>query len=164
MRTIRGIAPVLLALLAACSSGPEHGTLVGDVYVALQTGEEVDVAATPVHLLPDTPELDSALAQVCVRRNREVAAGEAQEAATERAWAEREQLLRSRSRRRVVTSESATFAFDSVPPGEYRIWSHTTVDDDRWSWLHPVRVRGGDSLRVNLSNDNTDENPFRCSW
>jgi hypothetical protein len=171
MRGRRAAAALLAAGLAACG-GDEPGRVVGDVYVALETGEQVDVAATPVRLVDDLPEVDSALAALCARRAQELARLGAPSDSTraaraqleERAWDERARVLSGHVRASAVTSANARFALDSVAPGEYRLWADATVNGERWSWLHPVGVPSGDSLRVNLSNANADENPFRCRW
>lgn len=78
-------------------------------------------------------------------------------AAQEQAWRERERILSAQARRTVTTGAQAEFALDSVPPGRYRLWADTTVGGARWTWLHPVTVRPGDTLRVALSNANSDE-------
>jgi hypothetical protein len=36
------------------------------------------------------------------------------------------------------------------------------VGSDRWTWLEAVTVPDGDSARVDLTNANPDDNPFRC--
>jgi hypothetical protein len=36
------------------------------------------------------------------------------------------------------------------------------LSDRRWTWLAPVRIESGDTVRINLTNDNSDENPLRC--
>jgi hypothetical protein len=174
MKRIGGSLWVVLALVAAaaCGGGPEHGRVAGDVFVALETGEEVNVGGERVHLLPEAAGLDSALASICEQRRRELARVE-QEAdtaraaalrreAVDRAWRSRAELLGSRARQAAVTGADAKFAFDSVPAGEYRVWADARVQGQRWTWLHPIEVRGGDSLRVSLDNANPDEDPFRC--
>ena len=151
-----------------CSGDGEPATLVGDVYIALASGEEVNVAENRVHLVTESAELDSALARVCTRLGEETTGlrRDADSAtlaqASDRAWSERERILSRYVEKTVVTGDNAQFAIDSVPSGKYRLWSEATVDGNRWAWLHPVRVRPGDSVRVNLSNANTDDNPFRC--
>ncbi|HEX5726089.1 MAG TPA: hypothetical protein VFX98_11525 [Longimicrobiaceae bacterium] len=168
-----GSALVVLALgVAACGGEPEPGTVTGDVFVALETGEEVNVAGSRVHLVPEAPEVDSLLAGVCAERQRALAQAEQaadstqvtalRAAAVEQAWQRRAALLGSRSAQSAVTGADARFAFDSVPAGEYRLWTDATVQGDRWTWLHPVEVRGGDSTAVSLDNSNPDEDPFRC--
>ncbi len=145
-------ALALLAALAACGD-PEPGTIVGDVFLAEQMGQEVNLAGAPVHLIPEAEEIDTTLARLCPPR---------QGGAEERAWRERARILRARAQRTVRTNPRAQFVMDSVAPGRYRLWADTTVDGTRWTWLEPVRIRGGDTVRANLSNANPDENPFRC--
>jgi hypothetical protein len=77
------------------------------------------------------------------------------------AWAGRAELLGGLVQVVVSTDSLARFAAE-VPPGRYRLWADTTVGTTRWSWLQPVTLRAGDSVRVNLSNANPDVNPFRC--
>lgn len=164
---------LLLGLLGACSE-PEPGTIVGDLYLALGPGRELNFADTEVRLVEDfdltlIDQLDSLLAPICVERNRRIRSAlgtpgeaEALEGASRWAWAERERLLEGRTLRRVRTSPRATFVFDSVPPGKYRLWADTELEGERWSWLARVSLGPGDSLRVNLSNANVDDNPFVC--
>ena len=155
--------PVLLALsaalvLAACGDSAP-GTVVGDAYIVLESGQEVSFGGLRVGLVPEDETLDTMLARVCPRRN---APAGADSAAQEEAWRRRAQLLSQRAPRAVTASAAAQFAFDSVAPGEYRVWADTAYGGTRWTWLQPVRVRSGDTVRVNLSNANPDENPFRC--
>jgi hypothetical protein len=126
--------------------------IVGDMYLAVDLGNEANLAGARVSLLPDEEELDSALARTCPRDT----AGQAA------AWAARARILGGRATRTVVTDAGAKFTLDSVAPGRYRLWADTTVGKERWTWLHPVRVASGDTTQVVLSNDNPDENPFRC--
>lgn len=166
-----------LALLsaAACTSPPQQpGTVTGYVYVVLATGEQVTNASRQVHLLDDTPALDSALMQVCVGLQREVAAlrsvastapervRELRDSASNRAWEARTRTLQARSLRSVPIDGEAQYVLDSVASGRYRLWADAVVQEERWSWLHPINVRGGDTLTLNLSNANADEDPFRC--
>lgn len=146
------IAGCLLASLAACGE-PAPGTVVGDVFLAEDIGYEVNLAGLPVHLLEDEAEVDSALARICPE---EAGISPAE------AWRERARILGARAVRVDTTDAGARFAMDSVPPGRYLLWADTTVDATHWSWLHPVRVPPGDTVRANLTNANPDENPFRC--
>jgi hypothetical protein len=167
MRLLPHLAYLAL-LLGACTHDAGAGRIVGDAYLVLDSGEEVNIAGRPVRLVEEDPALDSLLARICVERNARTAplrragdsAGVRRE--SERAWRERERTLEERTRRTAVTSPAARFVLDSVPAGRYRLWADAAVGGSRWSWLHPVRVRGADSVRVNLSNANTDDNPFRC--
>lgn len=150
----RACLPVgALALLAACGRG-EPATVAGDAFLAEGLGSEINLAGMPVRLLPDEAELDSALARLCPR-------GGAPEQRS-RAWAQRNQVLGSRTLQTTVTDPEAQFVFDSVPGGRFRLWADTTVEGKRWTWLHRIQARGGDTLRADLSNANSDEDPFRC--
>lgn len=163
------------AFAAACSSGERGpGAVSGDVYVVLASGKHVNVANQPVRLVADDAALDSALTRVCAGLRKDfqgLSAAAATEPArvvelraeaTERAWQARTRTLEARSRHGGQTSVEASFLIDGVPEGRYRIWTDATVGEEYWTWLHPVRVRGGDTLRVSLSNANIDEDPFRC--
>ena len=177
MNDLRSALPAVLALsLAACSSGSRatHGAVAGDVYVALETGENVSAGAAPVHLIAESAELDSVLAAICAQRQKELAGlgaapeslqarlPELRQAASERAWEARGRVLTSRSRGSTVTGADARFAIDSVAAGEYRVWADAVLNGERWTWLEPIEVRGGDTVRVSLGNDNADDDPFNC--
>jgi hypothetical protein len=153
----------------ACSRRPDFGALAGDGYVALATGEQKNVDSRTVRLLPDALALDSALALICLRRQAALdalgdsAAGEAGRAVVERSWQERERLLSSHViPMRIDAGTHGGFAVDSLRAGKYRVWADATVGGERWTWLEPVEVLGGDTARVALSNTNADEDPFRC--
>ena len=158
-----------LVVLAACSRRPSHGALAGDGYVALETGEQVSIDARTVRLLPDALALDSALALICMKRQAELdalgdsAAGQAIRAVSEASWQARERLLSRHVLRIPVAADTGgRFAVDSIGRGKYRVWANATVSGERWSWMAPVEVRGGDTVRVALTNNNADEDPFRC--
>ena len=162
---------LLLSTLAACSRRPSYGALAGDGWVALATGDQKSIDSRTVRLLPDAGSIDTTLAQtVCYERQRVLeavaegpAAVDTAKAATERAWAHRGALLARRSLRiPVAPGAEGKFAVDSIGAGRYRVWADATVNGERWSWLVPVEVKGGDTVRVTLSNDNADEDPFRC--
>jgi hypothetical protein len=138
-------------VLSACGE-KAPGVIAGDVYLAVDLGNEANLAGARISLLADEVEIDSALAKTCPRDM----AGQGA------AWAARARILDARVRRSVVTDAGAKFTLDSVPPGRYRLWADTTVGKERWTWLHPVKVASGDTTQVVLSNDNPDENPFRC--
>jgi hypothetical protein len=145
---------------AACGGGESRpGTLVGDAYIVLETGQEVSLAGMRVGLVPESETLDSLISQACPRRE---GAGAPDSAAQERAWAERARILSAQASRTTSTDVAARYAIDSVAPGEYRIWADTAYGGTRWTWLAPVTVEAGDTARVALSNANPDENPFRC--
>ena len=161
----------LLALAAsgACSRRPSYGALAGDGYVALATGEQKNVDARTVRLLPDALALDSALALICLRRQAALdalgdsAAGQAGRAVADTAWQARDRLLSSHTLPlRIDDGPAGGFAVDSLRAGTYRVWANATVGGERWTWLEPVEVLGGDTVHVTLSNTNADEDPFRC--
>lgn len=153
----RALLVPLAALLGACSDD-RPAKLVGDAYLVMATGREVNLANQEVHLVEEQEELDSAIAKIC----RATGMGAAQAGRSDEAWRMRAQLLNGLVRRSTRTDQAARFAMDSIPPGRYRLWADAAVDDERWTWLHPLRIRAGDSLRVNLSNGNMDDDPFRC--
>jgi hypothetical protein len=161
--------PLLLAFASACSRRPGFGALAGDGWVALETGEQIDIDARAVRLLPNALGIDSALAMICMHRQDELdalgdsAAGAAGHAVAERSWQARERLLSSRAiPLRITAAPGGAFAVDSLRAGTYRVWTDATVQGDRWTWMQPVEVVGGDTVRVTLSNTNADEDPFRC--
>ncbi|HEX8695706.1 MAG TPA: hypothetical protein VF746_25045 [Longimicrobium sp.] len=163
---LRSIRPGTISLLALCGAlglaacgDSAPGTVVGDAYIVLETGQEVSFGGLRVGLVPEDEALDTMLARLCPRRD---AAAGADSAARETAWGRRAQLLSQRARRTVTATAAAQFFIDTVAPGEYRVWADTAYGGTRWTWLQPVRVRSGDTVRVNLSNANPDENPFRC--
>ena len=185
--TLAGKLALLLLLPLTACDGPKYGKVVGDAYLVMGMERELDLTGVPVHLVaeleddeetPRVEHLDTILANICVQRDRFIArAREAAEGrgaaaaeslavqtrdAYDRGWRARDRLLADAVRRTVRTSPRAEFFIDSIEPGEYRLWADTVIDEERWSWLHPVQIEAGDSLRVNLSNANVDENPFRC--
>jgi hypothetical protein len=187
MNLARGLGLLLLASLAACSDGPDHGKIFGDAYLVVGVGREVDLAGVDIHLVseledqdstPRVENLDTILANICVQRDRfiararEGAAGRGAAAtdslaaltrdAYARGWRARNRLLQGVVRRTVRTDERARFVIDSIEPGEYRLWADTVIDAEHRTWLSPVEIEAGDSIRLNLSNGNLDENPFRC--
>ncbi|MBW3569939.1 MAG: carboxypeptidase-like regulatory domain-containing protein [Gemmatimonadetes bacterium] len=148
------------ALLAGCGGEKAPGRIVGDAFLAQNIDQQVNLAGLPVHLLRTEETLDSTLAPLCPPR------GPGGTPPPPEAWASgwhaRKAVLRPLVLRSVATDEQARFAIDSVAPGQYLLWADTTLSGKRWTWLEPVRVRAGDTLRVNLTNDNPDENPLRC--
>ena len=183
--SLRRTAGLVLLLLAGCSGDATHGHIVGEAYLVQGLGEqEVNLAGLPVHLVEEpvaeeaVERLDSVLSNVCLQRDRFLAgllrdtAGLGQAGqdtfrvraadAYARAWRARNRILEGLVRRTVATSDRAQFVMDSVPPGEYRVWADTVLDDQHITWLSRVEVEAGDSLRVNLSSGNLDMNPFRC--
>jgi hypothetical protein len=161
--------PLMLVLAGACSRRPSYGAVAGDGYVALETGEQKSIDARTVRLLPDALALDSALALICLQRQTELdalgdsAAAQGAQAATERAWEARERLLSRHVLRIPVAADTGgRFTVDSIGAGKYRVWANATVSGERWTWQAPIEVLGGDTVRVTLSNNNADEDPFRC--
>lgn len=166
----RALAPLTALLLAAC--GPDQpGRVTGDLYVVTANGDQIDLLGRRVHLIPEEAGLDTVLAPLCASRNAELAkipadgtprSDSLRAVVVERAWAARARLLAARSRRNTFTGEGARFAIDSVAPREYHVWADALVQGERWSWTPRIRVRGGDTVRLALSNANADEDPFRC--
>lgn len=171
----RALVPFTALLLAACGSS-EPGRVSGDLYVVTANGDQIDLLGRPVRLIPESDAfaIDSVIAPLCATRRDELAAvpnddaasaDSLRNAAQRRAWAARARLLAPHARRQTRTAgEGARFAFDSVPPGEYRVWADAVVQGERWSWTPRVRVRPGDTARISLGNGNADEDPFRCHW
>jgi hypothetical protein len=149
-----------LVLAAGCGGETAPGRVVGDAFMVQNLDQQINLASMPVHLLREEETLDSLLAPLCPSRGP----GDAPPApeAWARGWQARRGVLRPLVLRSTVTDAQAQFAMDSVPPGEYLLWADTTLGERRWTWLAPLRVRGGDTLRLNLTNDNADENPLRC--
>ena len=163
---MRGAATLLLLAAAGCGGGGP-ATVTGDVFVVLETGAEIDVVGAPVRLIEERARTDTALARLCALRRDELAragadAEEARRAISERAWEARETLLAGEARRAAHTGADAGFRIDSVAPGSYRVVTDAMVQGERWSWMEPVVLRGGDSLHLTLGNHNADGDPFRC--
>lgn len=181
------VGVLLLATLLSGCDRPRFGQIVGDAYLVVDMGRQVDLAGVAVHLVEELEDqdstvrvenLDTILNNICVQRDRfiararEGAAGRGAAAtdslrtltldAYARGWRARNRLLQDAIRRTVRTNEQAQFAIDSIEPGEYRLWADTVIDSEHWTWLEPVEIEAGDSVRVNLSNANVDDNPFRC--
>jgi hypothetical protein len=100
----------------------------------------------------DPPEHDTAFARVLAKEKE----------ATASAMRAREVVLDSVTLRTTHTLPDASFVIDSVPPGEYRLWSDATLKSGEWNWLVPVKVRSGDTIHVSLNNSNPDDNPLKC--
>lgn len=157
-----GIALLALgaaAALGACGSRP--GTVVGDAYIVTDQGQEVSLGGMPVRLIPESRAIDTLLAVACPR-HRGAQASAADTAAQALAWQQRARILAPRVTRTVTSNAAARFAFDTLTPGRYRLWADTSYGGTRWTWLEPVKIGSGDTVRVALSNANPDENPFRC--
>jgi hypothetical protein len=180
--------PALAAalLLAACEPDTRPGTIVGQLYVVLQTGNMEKMDTRPVRLVAEDFRLDSTLSVLCIRRNRAVEAlartadsvradsaaaardtalariATEQRAATDSAMRDRAAILDRYTLRTVPTGPDDGFVFDSVPPGSYRLWTEASLPSGRWNWLLPVKVKPGDSLRVALNNADSDDNPLKC--
>jgi hypothetical protein len=173
-RLTRCIAVAALAIapigIVACSHGPQYGGLQGDAYVALASGDQVNVDARTVRLLADSMSLDSALNTVCKARQKELASpaaasADSQRAISQRAWAGRNRILAPRALPvRVDAKPNGAFAIDSVRAGKYRLFADAMVNGEHWSWLAPVEVKGGVTTRINLTNETADDDPFRCQW
>jgi hypothetical protein len=117
----------------------------------------------PVRLIPESPAIDTLLEKTCPRpRYRRAEPETLDSAAYDRAWQLRARILTPRVARGTRSDRAAHFAFDTVAPGKYRLWADTSYGGTRWTWLAPVKVESGDSVRIALSNANPDENPFRC--
>lgn len=153
------VSLALVLLLAAACGPPEPGRITGDAFLVEGIGREVNLAGLEVRLVAEEEQLDSALARFCPTRH---VPHPAPLALHERAWTERERVLQPLVRATTTADRRATFVFPEVAPGRYRLWADTTLGEVRWTWLHPVRLMPGDTLRVQLSNANPDENPFRC--
>lgn len=151
---------IAIALLAACGGEKPPGRVVGDAFMAQNIDQQINLARMPVHLLRTEETLDSTLAPLCPPRGPGDAPPPPE--AWERGWRARKGILRPLVLRSTVTNDQAQFAIDSVPPGEYLVWADTVLSERRWTWLSPIRVRSGDTLRINLTNDNSDENYLRC--
>ncbi|HSU18060.1 hypothetical protein [Longimicrobium sp.] len=151
-------AAVLLA--AACSSSP--GTVSGDAYIVTESGGQVGFGGMPIRIIPESEAIDTLLAQACPRHRGQPEAPDT--AAQTRAWQRRAQILGARVSRTLATDRAAHYVIDTISPGRYRLWADTAYGGTRWTWLEPVRIESGDSIHLNLSNANPDENPFRCRY
>jgi hypothetical protein len=173
-------------LLAACGPDNRPGTIVGQLYVVLQSGNMEKIDTRPVRLIAEDLRLDSTLSVLCIRRNRTVealnrtadsiradSAGAARDtafaritaamrAATDSAMQSRAAILDRVTLRTVHTGPNDGFVFDSVPPGSYRLWTDASLPSGRWNWLLPVKVKPGDSVHVALNNSDSDDNPLKC--
>jgi hypothetical protein len=148
------LIPVTLALLGGC--GPAAPTVVhGDVFLVEDLGQYINLTGLHVHLLRDDAQLDSALAQFCPTR------ATPQVRNPPEAWTRRNDLLASLVTDTATTDSLARYALEASA-GRHMLWADTVVGTRRWTWLQRIRVRSGDTVRVNFTSDNADENPFRC--
>jgi FtsP/CotA-like multicopper oxidase with cupredoxin domain len=155
-------ALALAAAVAACETHP--GTVLGDAYIVTDDGGTIGLGRMPVRVIPESEEIDTLLATACPRpkfprRDQVITLDSAKQA---QAWVIRQRILSARVTRTLQTDARAHFAIDTLAPGKYRLWADTTYDGTRWTWLAPLRVGDGDTVRIALSNANPDENPFRC--
>jgi hypothetical protein len=162
----RGALLLLPAVLASCGGDGGPAVVTGDVFVVLDTGEEVNASGVPVRLVVDHAPGDTLLARLCGER-RDMLAEAGADRETEGGiltWAEdeRAELLAGITRAATTTGADAGFRLDSVRPGRYRVWVETRVQDERWGWMEPVELAGGDSVHLALGNHNADDDPFRC--
>jgi hypothetical protein len=153
-------AAVAIVLAAACDSSP--GKIRGDMYLVEDLDKETSLSGATVRLVWEgerfSTQIDSALGRICPTRGDPTPSAAEWEAARQA----RARILQAATRQTTVSDARARFAFDSVPPGRYRLWADTVVGTTRWTWLHRVRVNPGDSVEADLSNANNDDNPFRC--
>jgi hypothetical protein len=183
------IALLAAALLwAACTSESGPGTVIGQLYIVLQSGNMAAIEPRPVRLIPESARLDSTISVLCIRRDREVAQLKTvadsilnahaanppaedsafqrvlaqQVAATTTAMRDRDRLLEKLALRSVETGPDATFVFENVPAGKYRLWADALLSSGRWNWLLPIEVKPGDSLHVSLNNTTSDDDPLKC--
>lgn len=155
-------ALALAAGAAACETHP--GTVLGDAYIVTDNGGSVSLGGMPVRVIPESEAIDTLLEAACPRpkfprRDQVITLDSAKQA---QAWVIRERVLSARVTRALRTDARAHFAIDTIAPGRYRLWADTTYDGTRWTWLAPLTVGDGDTVRIALSNANPDENPFRC--
>ena len=187
----RRIVIALLAatlLSAACTAESGPGTIIGQLYVVLQSGNMAVIEPRPVRLLAESARLDSTISVLCIRRDREVAKLKTvadsilsahaanppaedtafqrilaqQVAATTEAMRDRSLILEKLALRSVETGPDATFVFNDVPAGKYRLWADALLSSGRWNWLLPIEVKPGDSLHVALNNTTSDDDPLKC--
>ncbi|HEU4882413.1 MAG TPA: carboxypeptidase-like regulatory domain-containing protein [Longimicrobium sp.] len=158
--TRRATCLVAAALLAGCGGEKAPGRVVGDAFMAQNIDQQIDLDSMPVHLLRTEETLDSTLAPLCPPRGPGDTPPPPE--AWARGWEARKAILRPLVLRSVATNGQAQFTIDSVPPGQYLVWADTVLSERRWTWLAPIRVRSGDTVRINLTNDNSDENYLRC--
>jgi hypothetical protein len=148
------VIAVSVALLAAC--GPAEPTVVhGDVFLVEDLGKYINLAGLRVHLLKDDAQLDSALARFCPTRATPEVSSQAE------AWAHRNDLLASMVTDTSTTDSLARYSLEARA-GRHLLWADTVLGTRHWTWLQRIRVRSGDTVRVNFTSDNADENPFRC--
>jgi hypothetical protein len=149
-----------MGMLALGACGPaKPGVLVGDSYIVLESGEDVNLAGMPVRLIDDVHGLDSIMMELCPRRSFTDTLSDSAAAA---AWQARAHFLSRRVLRSTRTDAQAHFRVDSLPAGRYRAWADTSYRGERWSWLAQFEIRPGDTTKLALNNANPDENPFRC--
>jgi hypothetical protein len=149
-----------LGLLAAAACSSQPGTVSGDAYIVTESGGQVSFGGMPIRVIPESEAIDTLLAKVCPRPRYGPQVLDT--AAQTRAWQRRGQILSARVSRTVTTDRGAHYVIDTISPGRYRLWADTEYGGTRWTWLEPVRIESGDTIHLNLSNANPDENPFRC--
>jgi hypothetical protein len=154
------VAFAAMLAAAACSSRP--GRVSGDAYIVTDNGSQVSFGGMPIRIIPESEAIDTLLAKVCPRPRYGAGPQVLDTAAQARAWQGRARILSARVARTVTTDAGAHYAIDTISPGRYRLWADTSYGGTRWTWLQPVRIESGDSIHLNLSNGNPDENPFRC--
>jgi hypothetical protein len=144
---------------SACDP-PRPGTLVGDVYLAEDPSSEQSLPNIEVRLVQNLPQIDSLLLLICPDSGRVIFADTA---ARRRAWETRNNILRDHVVRTTIADSGASFVFDSVPRGTYRLWADTVIGDRIWTWRSEVFVPArGITTRHGLTNLHADEDPFLC--
>ncbi len=180
-------------LIAGCSESAaqdHHGTrnsppgasatIVGDVYLVMQSGQITRGAARDVYLLSSPDSIVARLTENCEtyrRHNTPLANARraAQSIAEIRAMEDAATVIRHRTFERITrildegrvqstgTRLNANYRFNNVQPGQYIVYANMPVGPNRYYWLVPVTVGREETLTLDLYNENYDNWFVHCN-
>lgn len=157
----------LFVMATACARPvpkPTTGSVGGDIYLVMASGDTKKIAGNAVYLLPYSDSLLSGIGALCHAASRLFNRAEALSVNTGDLGQTYLQILTAhetdsmaayvidKASRKAPTGVNATYSFDSLPAGRYLLAAQTAIGDNSYFWIRFFRAQVGHHQVLDLDN------------
>ena len=168
-RTLMALG-VTVAATVVCHGATRTGSVQGDVYLVMQSGDVKRGSGNEVRLVRTSDTLHADMERVCQRYADRLLpvwrrVGSEPDSAVALEHDAREAMrtvLLGATVARAPTGINAHYRFVGVPPGAYVLWAETDIGERHYTWWTPVTVGASGSLTKDLDNSGEADARVYC--
>lgn len=153
---------------AARGKAQHRGSVEGDVYLTMQSGDVKKGAGLTVRLLDNADQVFSAISERCDAWKKYLAStpGDYNDHLAKGPGLENDlsTIISNNVISETGTGMNAHYKFENLLPGKYLLFAVFPIGDNNYRWLIPVEIRSGRSATVDLDTEKENRAVIGCGW